>query len=517
VADCHVAGTSIGLWVASDSTRLTIADNTFDGVIKEKNDGGVVGVFFMDAFGASRIENNGITGFRFGIALNKSLLGGTPFSGASGSVIAGNRIVRLDTETEAADEKIFAIDVAAGFCAIKDNSLVYSADAYGGIKISGSQCMVENNNLVCLAREAGEDPCVGILVGRLDPQGASGFNGGRIASNTLMGAQDGVVVLGSTGIDVIENQIESAGAEARFGILLASVDRNRVRGNRLTNVLFPIAANGGTANQIIANVLLRGGRAVTVLNQTSLELSQNRIEDMRDWGFIAIQTAAKMALNENRLLSCGYKQSPAIGIGISQHAGELHIESCEVMNTGVSPDSATVSPITWGILADFVLEARVQSNIVTFSNAGLLNANQEHRALWMRGSLEQVVNTGAGQLVLGFSAQILDNKFLGPGRSALVEIAQQPINDNLTRRFERLFFNNNFCWHASIAAQPPGATVSLFGRSAIVMGNHIKSNVVVPSVDFHGIKDSVYMGNIAQSGPVSFGGVPSPLSGFNKP
>jgi hypothetical protein len=68
----------------------------------------------------------------------------------------------------------------------------------------------------------------------------------------------------------------------------------------------------------------------------------------------------------------------------------------------------------------------------------------------------------------------------------------------------------------NVAAQP-AATVSLFGRSAIVMGNHIKTNVLIPSVDFHGIKDGIYMGNIAQTGPANFGGVPSPIPGFNKP
>ena len=306
---------------------------------------------------------------------------------------------------------------------VKDNRLAYTAEAYGGIEVSGSQVTVENNSLVCLAREAGDSPSIGILVGRLDAQGTLGSSGGRIASNNILGAQDGIVVVANTGSDICENRIESSAGEARFGILLTSVDRSRVRGNRLTNVLFPIAANQGIANEINDNVLMRGGRAVTVLNQTSLEVTQNRIEDMRDWGFIGIQLSAKVAFTENRLVSCGYQQSPAIGIGVSQHAGELHIESCEVMNTGVSPDSATVSTITWGIFADFVLEARVQSNNVTFSNAALLNANQEHRALWMRGFLEQVINTGGAQLVFGFSAQILDNKFLGPGRSALVEIA----------------------------------------------------------------------------------------------
>ena len=131
------------------------------------------------------------------------------------------------------------------------------------------------------------------------------------------------------------------------------------------------------------------------------------------------------------------------------------------MNTGVSPDNAIISKLAWGIFADLVLEARVQSNNVTYANAAIIDANQEHRSLWLRGSLEQVINLGAGQLVLGFSAQILDNKFLGPGRSALVEIAQELVNDNFSRRFERLFFNNNFCWHISVAAQPADHRVAI--------------------------------------------------------
>ena len=49
------------------------------------------------------------------------------------------------------------------------------------------------------------------------------------------------------------------------------------------------------------------------------------------------------------------------------------------------------------------------------------------------------------------------------------------------------------------------------------MGNHIKTNVPIPSVDFHGMKEAVYMGNLAQANPVNFGGLPSPISGFNRP
>ena len=82
----------------------------------------------MEAFGPSEVKENRITGFLFGIALNKGLLTGTPFSLASASVIADNRIVRLNAQTENSDTKAFAIDVAANDCSIRNNSLVYAAD-----------------------------------------------------------------------------------------------------------------------------------------------------------------------------------------------------------------------------------------------------------------------------------------------------------------------------------------------------------------------------------------------------
>ena len=516
VTDNQISGASFGLWVVSDSSELSVARNVFNAVAANNQDGGIAGVFLMDAFGPCLVESNQISGFIHGVGIDKGLLTGTPLSLASGSVVAANRIVRFTAQSEASDEKAFGIDVAANDCVIRENMVAYSADVYGGIAASGDDAVVENNRLLCLAKQASASPSLAILVGKLSAQGVLGSTGGRIAGNSIRGAQDGIVLVGNSASAVVDNRIESSGSEVRFGVLMVGVDRARVHGNRITSAAFAIAASQGSANSIVENTLWHGGGGATLLSQTGLDFSQNRVEDMRNWGLIGLNWLAKAVLAENRFLSCSYQQAPAIGIGISQHFGELHVESCEVMNTGVSPDNATISPLAWGIFADYVLEARVQSNNVTYANAALMDANQEHRALWLRGSLEQVVNLGAGQLVFGFSAQILDNKFLGPGRSALVETAQQSVTDNLFRRFERVFFNNNFCWHVSVAAQP-AATVSLVGRSAIVMGNHIKTNVLIPSVDFHGMKDAVYAGNIAQTNPANFGGVPSPIPGFNKP
>lgn len=516
VSRCRMDNVRLGLWVASESTGLSIVENSFDALTDKKNDGGIVGLYVMDAHGPCRIVDNRIAGFVIGIALNKGLFGDAPFSLATRSTIAGNYVVRVGAQVEAGTAKAFGIDVAADECIVTDNLLVYGSTDYGGINVSGGNPVVERNHLRSLVGQTGATQAVGIVVARLGAKGSLGSIGGRIVGNRIVGVQDGIVLVGNNAAEVLENRIESEGNEARFGILAVASNQVRLYGNRVTNAMWPVAVGGGTANVILENTLLRGGGGITLAYHLSLTCSQNRIEAMRDWGIISLIGFAKCALVDNRVLSCGYQQSPSIGIGVSLHVGELHVESCEVMDTGLSPDNATVSPLAWGIFANLVLETRIQSNLITYANAALLNANLEHRALWLRGWWEQVINLGAGQLVFGFSAQILDNKFLGPGRSALVETAQLSVSDTLLRRFERVFFNNNFCWHASVAGQGT-ATVSLLGRSAIVMGNHIKTTVSIPSVDFHGMKDAVYMGNIAQSNPSNFGGIPSPVSGFNKP
>jgi nitrous oxidase accessory protein NosD len=475
-----------------------------------------VGLLLQDLSFPARIEDNRLLGFIFGIVLNNGALTGTPFSLAAGSTISGNYIVRLGEEVDPGTLKAFGIDVAADGCVISDNILLYNSSEYGGISVSGRDAVVERNQLRSLLKEAGSVRPIALLLARLGPNGSLGSVGGRVSGNLVFGVQDGIVVIGNEGADVLDNTVDSEGQEVRFGILLAFSSRVRVQGNRVTNTAWPIAASGGTANVLADNSVVRGGGGITAVFHTSFTCSQNRVEDMRHWGILSLVGFAKCALTENRVLNCGYQQAPSIGIGASVQLGELCVESCEVMNTGVSPDNTTISALSWGIIADLILEARVQSNLVTYANAALLDANQEHRALWMRGWLEQVITFGASQVVFGFSAQILDNKFLGPGRTALVEVAQQNVSDNLFRRFERLFFSNNFCWHASVAAQGT-STVSLSARSAIVMGNHIKTNVPIPSVDFHGMKDAVYMGNLAQANPVNFGGIPSPISGFNRP
>lgn len=516
IVSCVVDQVWYGLWAVEHTMGLEIVGNSFDALAGKKADGGFVGIFLQDTSLPARIEENRLLGFVIGIAVNEGLLSGVPFSLAAGSTITGNHIVRMGTQLDSGTVKAFGIDVAADDCIVSDNILLYGSPEYGGISIAGDDNLVERNHLRSLVKEAGAVRPLAVLVANLGAKTGLGSSGGRIAENHLVGVQDGIVLYANDGAHVLENRIESEGQAVRFGILSMSCLHNSLRNNQVTNATWPLAASNGTGHTVADNTLLHGGGGITCATHTSLTCSGNRIEDMSQWGVISLFGFGRYAFTNNRVLSCGYQATPAIGFGASVQIGELAVESCEIMNTGVSPDNQTISTLCWGLFADLVLEARVQSNLITYANAALLKADNEHRAAWLRGWMEQVINLGSGQLVFGFSAQVLDNKFIGPGRSALVEIQQMQVSDNLRRRFERIFFNNNFCWHMSVAADDK-ATVSLFCRSAVVMGNHIKMVGPIPSVDFHGLKDAVYLGNMAQSQPINFGGIPTPISGFNKP
>lgn len=525
ISHCEVDNLWAGLWVASDSTRLTIVDNAFSARTDEDDDntdGGGVGVHMMLAYGPSRIERNTIFGFISGVVLNQDLSSETPHSDADGSVISFNRIERADLRAREPDDpekKVFAIDVAADDCVIANNTLTYAAAAYGGIAVTGSNCRIEHNTLNYVEQSDERSFPFGILLGINSEFTQFTLLGGTIAGNHVYGAQRAISVGHNSGVEVLDNRIESSVGEAPSGIFLFNVDRARVQGNRVANAELGIAAGLGQANAIIGNTIIHGKLGVSAESEESLEVAQNRIEDMRQGGFIGMELSGKLAITENRFIACGYEERIAIGISVFQHLGELHIESCEVMNTGISPDGLTVSPLARAIFADLVLECRVQSNLVTYSDAAVLDPNQEHRALWLRGLLERVITLGNTQQIFGFSAQVLDNKFLGPGLSALVEIAQDVVTDNIFRRFERVFFNNNFCWHWSVPGDERRGTVSLAGRSAIVMGNHFKTNALLASVDFNDVDRAVYMGNVALRDPINFpgvpNGVPASVSDFN--
>jgi hypothetical protein len=111
----------------------------------------------------------------------------------------------------------------------------------------------------------------------------------------------------------------------------------------------------------------------------------------------------------------------------------------------------------------------------------------------MIGQLQSSFN----DMPFGYPALITANKFTGWGRSALVELFSMPVSDSVKIQFERIFFSNNYCFHAVAEFNDAGATVKLAGHAASSMGNQIKcTQRRYTSIDF---KDSVAacVGNIA--------------------
>ena len=162
-----------------------------------------------------------------------------------------------------------------------------------------------------------------------------------------------------------------------------------------------------------------------------------------------------------------------------------------------------------------MLEARVEGNLVTYSNATARNPQREDRALVMRGLLE--FSQGDNELTFGFAVQIHGNKFIGNGRTALVELRQSQLTDQFFIRFERVSFDHNYCSHISAPVFAPGqgATVWLVGRRAIVMGNHIKSLArFFPSVNFNNMPGP-FIGNVTAGGTINHADFPVPAANFN--
>jgi nitrous oxidase accessory protein NosD len=504
-----------GIWVDTDSTALNILDNriyaaSFDGI-----DGGAIGIWMEDAYGASRIERNRIGSFASGIYLNRAGFSDVPTSGASGTLIAGNEVGRYATGGGAGEHRIFGIDVAAWNCVVRDNVLSYRTPAYGGIRLTAPGGCIEKNRLSAArfgADDEDGDPPIGIQIGFVSDAAVRGAHGAVVRANTLAGPQDAIVVLETADFHAIDNVIEENNGDVRNAINLSNATEARVSANRILGAQFGITLSGGGGNSVNANEIRGGGSGIGAVNETDLEIEHNQLEDLRGIGMLTLNTLGMLTFKDNTIQSCGYA-GLAIGIGMGNAFGDVVIESCTVQNIGVSPDGTQVVQPAFGIFGLLVLQCRVQNNLVTYSNLGEnRDFAAEDRALAMLGSLEITAN----DIVFGFPIQILDNNFAGPAFSHLIELSEFEINDNVAIRFSRVQFNNNHLLHMTPGVSDRAeATVSLVGRSAIVMGNYFTALSFRPSVDFNGIS-GVYMGNDHVGGPVNFTAFPTPGNNFNR-
>jgi hypothetical protein len=316
-----------------------------------------------------------------------------------------------------------------------------------------------------------------------------------------------------------------------------------VQGNWNSICAVGISSALGVGNRIAANTLAHSGFAIVVLAEFGPSIAENRILGTADWGITCGQMMGRCEIIENRLSNCG-TGSP-LGIAALLVLGEMHVEANEVVNTGVSADGTPAATPAIGILGLGILEARVEANLVTYSDVTQRPAGLEDRALWMMGLYDyrteyRLAPTQVIDQSLGFAVQIANNKFIGPGQSALVELAQvkwfETATDILSisfySRFERVLFNNNYCLHFTgtvdlvlfwnLAPVVKGGTVVFCGRTGSVTGNQIRAAAAptsaapgfmtvpgFPSIDFNGVPGPC-IGNVT-SGPIMHRGTAPPL------
>ena len=240
-------------------------------------------------------------------------------------------------------------------------------------------------------------------------------------------------------------------------------------------------------------------------------MSDNQVENIGGPGFWGHSLVGLTALRGNRFASCGYEPgdlaSTTVWIDSVDTMGELRIEECSVLDTGISANGEiAVDQPAWSV-ALLGTSCALRGNRVSYSDVNRLTLDRDHRALVMVGPLYY---QGFG---LG-TAQVEGNWFLGPAPSALVELTQVPINEQLALRFNRAIFSANVCQH--IAPVEGGRTVSLIVARSTVQGNQVMATSNIPSFDFGNIGRTVFLGNFTQGGVINWTPFPVQFLDFNQ-
>ncbi|KXF83031.1 DUF6519 domain-containing protein [Enterovibrio coralii] len=507
VAHCTLEGAPIGVWMDDDGQDILVQGNVIS--YSDAQLSGLIGVVVARLTGRVRVIDNDIEGFVRGVVVNNEPAG-SPFSTATYSEIKGNRITLGQM---AGEQDAVAIESNCAYGTVSENQIVLLAEDSTGVMVRGVGALVERNRI---ETEEQVEVQIAVLVGSDDEL----FSGGiTVAQNWIRGCSGGVVVEQVTGIRVDNNDISGdGGTELAISITecsLVSVENNNVVGMTLS-----VFVSQSEDVQIMSNQIFDCGVAMTCERCSRVDISNNQVSNCTHGGIVLLLCIARAGVIANRL---NYVGSAGDGIFASSimslfQLGECHIESNEVLNTGVGEDNVVNGQASVGIGALFVLEARIESNLVSYSDLLTRQSVLDNRALLMQGLFEISFPVSDSRFVLlGYSAQISNNKFLGSSADTMVEILSTTLTDNIRFRFERVLFNNNFIEHVGnnpddIAS---GATVILNGHHASVMGNHIKSGTFfLPSFDFNNMAGP-FIGNVVRGNVINHPEFPSPQFNFN--
>lgn len=519
VADCIVEGSGAGgIWVLGETTRqVSLTGNAM--AFGDPTRGAPVQAFFgilsQKIWTGLLVADNDISGVFSGIVVNDTP-GDVPNSGTNSVRILNNNIVCEFAGALAGAPVLYGIDLVADRSLAEGNSvrLPEGSDLHTGIRVAGQSTQASGNS-VTGARTGGFSP-FGIVAGYGGAAASVATANVRIANNVVQNCPIGIMAsLVFEGW--IEGNAVSLSEKGAFsvGIFQVGCLGMQIEFNEVVGLEVGVGCYTEIGSRVAGNVLSSGGLGVLLLQETGAAVADNRIALMTTGAIGGKSLLARTDMTSNQITNCALDGGGTAAIAVEGANGPLRIAGNEILDTGVSlspPGNAT--PV-YGIHAMLVREASVDGNQVSFTSPYNRNAAAEDRALLMQGLMELTYNTGNAVVVLGYPIQVTGNSFSGTGQSALVELRQTKVSDFLNQRFERVMFNNNYCEHVTAPAlAKTAATVRLVGRAATVVGNQIKSQPHVASVDFGGMPGP-FAANVIGDAGVNHGNVPAPDAVLN--
>ncbi len=456
------------------------------------------------------IQGNRIKDFWTGVHVN---------DGANGSKIAENTITRPLLLVEGDDLVgmgwwMYGIEVEAADCRVEDNSIGLEAPFYGGILVTTDHALLVGNRISSPIEMDFEQLPVGIYLSGIGNRVA---DYGVIRNNILEGLQNAILLEEVEGTQVVNNIIDSW-QERGLAVMAIAATHSVIVENRIQHAVLGIGIKSGSQNQVEHNHIADCGNGIIVQEESATEVSGNVLDHHRQIGIGALNLSGRISMTHNRLTNCGHSGLP-IGIGIVWSSGDVAVESCEIIDTGLPREgNQTTSMAALGISA-WADSCRISNNRVAYTDPGRLNTDLHHRALLLVGPLSYTTGGAAtGRRVLSKgNALVSDNVFEGPGHRHLVEFMNVPLGGTLDLRFEKVTFSNNHCNHVfSLTNQEDSATVLLWGSQLIVVGNHVKADPKMNSMDLSHCRRVTLMANITTGNYIRVTAVvPTPIPNFN--
>ncbi|MEA2114339.1 MAG: DUF6519 domain-containing protein [Thermodesulfobacteriota bacterium] len=501
---------------ASDVAGLKVLDNYLKALTYQPTDIseiplGMWGVYIENEPDTPcMIEGNRIKDFWTGVHVN---------DGAKGSKIADNIITRPLLLVEGDDLTgmewwAYGIEVEAADCRVEDNNIGLEAPFYGGILITTDHALLAGNRITSPIDMDFDQLPVGIYLSGIGNRVA---DYGVIRNNILEGLQNAILLEEVEGTQVVNNNIDSR-QERGLAVMAIAATHSVIAENHIQHAILGIGIKSGSQNQVERNHVADCGNGIIVQEESATEVSGNVLDHHRQIGIGGLNLSGRISMTHNRLTNCGHSGLP-VGIGIVWSSGNVAVESCEVIDTGLPREGDQTTSIAALGISAWAYSCRISNNRVAYTDPGRLNTNLHHRALLLVGPLSYTTGGApTGQIVIAQgNALVSDNVFQGPGQHHLVEFMNVPLNGTLDLRFEKVTFNNNHCNHEfSQTDQEDSATVLLWGSQLIIMGNHVKAHPGMNSMDLSNSRRVTLMGNITTGNYIRVTAVvPSPIPNFN--